>query len=315
MTHLARSVRVFIDAAPAKMEWLVDSLLPAHGLLLVVAPQRTGKTMLLLDLVTAVASGAPFLGQPTQRGRTLYVMLEGPAASLAERYRRLAAHRSLDDCYVVHGHDVRAQSEAWEQLLADVELLRPALVVVDTYARVLPIGADENSARDVGITTAALDRLVRLGAAVVVVHHVAKNSDATGGGAARGSSALPAAADGTWVLRRSGPARLKLTTEMRDAEAQRLELGIDWETGLFTTLGDTEPGGADAAQPRPPSGITPAALRDLAILSAHGIDTAAVRARYGCSDTTAVKALKFAVEAGVLAEVGPGNHRRYMPAA
>ena len=312
--NFARPVAEFLNAAPPEMEWLVDELLPAHGLLLVVAPQRTGKSLLLLELLTAIAGGLPFLGRPTQKARTLYVLLEGPAASLAARYQRLAEHRSLSGCWVVHGHDVRAGSDAWEQLLADVRALQPALVVLDTWARSLPLGSDENSARDVGVATAQLDRLVRLGPAVVVVHHVAKGGGATGGAAARGSTALPAAADGTWVLQRRGPDALTLDSEMRDAEAEHLVLAIDWEHGTFTPVDVAQDAPARPAASRAPSGITPGDLRQLAIVKGGEIDSGAVMARWACSDTTALKALRLAVEAGVLTEQGPRNHRRYGPA-
>jgi len=67
----------------------------------------------------------------------------------------------------------------------------PVLFVFDTLARCIA-GADENSARDMGLVVANLDRIRRAtSACVLAVHHTGK--DMTAG--ARGSSALRAALD------------------------------------------------------------------------------------------------------------------------
>jgi len=68
--------------------------------------------------------------------------------------------------------------------------VRPGLIVVDTLARVA-LGADENSASDMGRVVAGFDMLKReTGATVLALHHSRKD-----GGAERGSSALRGAAD------------------------------------------------------------------------------------------------------------------------
>jgi predicted ATP-dependent serine protease len=69
------------------------------------------------------------------------------------------------------------------------------LVVVDTLARSL-IGADENSARDVGLAVDAADRVKRAtGCTVLLVHHTGKDRTTV-----RGSSALEAGVDTVYAL-------------------------------------------------------------------------------------------------------------------
>ena len=66
----------------------------------------------------------------------------------------------------------------------------PGLIIVDTLSRVA-VGADENSAKDMGQVVAGFDDLKRrLDATVLVIHHTRKD-----GGSERGSSALRGAAD------------------------------------------------------------------------------------------------------------------------
>lgn len=69
--------------------------------------------------------------------------------------------------------------------LNEVQQLDPIMIVIDTLARCMP-GADENSAKDMGLAVGNLDIVRRAtGAAILIVHHTGKN-----GGDERGSTAL-----------------------------------------------------------------------------------------------------------------------------
>jgi hypothetical protein len=75
-----------------------------------------------------------------------------------------------------------------------------ALVVVDTLAR-NSAGWDENSAKDMGEFTDAIDQIRRAaGGTVLVVHHHGKDSDK----GSRGSSAIEANADTVYNSRKDG---------------------------------------------------------------------------------------------------------------
>lgn len=84
------------------------------------------------------------------------------------------------------GEDAKYLSEA----LSNAGM-RPALIVIDTLARVMGNG-DENTAKDMGQLVRSVDRLrAETGAHVMVIHH--SDKDASKG--ARGSGSLRAAAD------------------------------------------------------------------------------------------------------------------------
>jgi hypothetical protein len=70
-----------------------------------------------------------------------------------------------------------------------LKVLQPTLVILDTQARVT-VGAEENSARDMGVFVDSLEQLRReSGACILIVHHEPRNGEHL-----RGSIALEGAA-------------------------------------------------------------------------------------------------------------------------
>jgi hypothetical protein len=91
--------------------------------------------------------------------------------------------------------------------------IAPSLVIVDTLARSLPSGADENSAKDVGAFINIVDRIRdHFGCVVLVLHHTGHNEETR----ARGSSALKAAMDIELSVRKRGVSRIAEWTKLKD---------------------------------------------------------------------------------------------------
>jgi putative DNA primase/helicase len=130
------------------------------------------------------------------------------------------------------------------------------LIVIDTFARIMA-GADENSARDVGVAVGNCDRLVNeFNCAVALIHHAGKDT-AKG---ARGSSALRAAAETEILVEGDQDRRTATVTKQRDGEdnltfAFRLE-HVEIDGNLIATscilepLSDWKPSTAKAAPSR-----------------------------------------------------------------
>ena len=90
--------------------------------------------------------------------------------------------------------------------------LEPVLIVIDTQARVT-VGADENSALDMGELVAAADRLRQAtGACVLFVHH-----EARAGENMRGSTALEGAAATIVRVTKDGPHLRAENIKQKDA--------------------------------------------------------------------------------------------------
>jgi RecA-family ATPase len=87
-------------------------------------------------------------------------------------------------------------------LIATVEELRPAVVIVDSLSRFLGLRNEDDAA----LMTRELKTLLRirdLGTSVIAIHH-ARKRDGTSGKNMRGSSALHAATDLTIEVHRTG---------------------------------------------------------------------------------------------------------------
>lgn len=209
-----------------------------------------------------------------------------------------------EGAYGLHAR-VSAWEYAWQRQIADDDLLvfpepvnlgeRHAvaelcaaadgrdLVVIDTLARCL-VGADENSAKDMGIAVDALYRLrdATHGGTVLVVHHTGKDRETT-----RGSSALEAGVDTVYTTatdgahirlkrtkRKDGPADDTLSLKIKPVldscvlvSTQRVDKRPTADALLSIFLSTFSETGASKAELRVAAGMPPAsfhrALNDL----------------------------------------------------
>ena len=181
-----------IDALPDP-EFLIESVLPCGSIGVLYGEPACFKTFIALSMAMSSAAGIDWLGRKTRKGAVLYVAAEG----IFGFKNRLRAYKRLHE---VEGADVRFLPEGIQ--LSDGESLKglldqlaegefnPDLVIFDTLAR-MTVGAEENSAREMGEVVKAADALRRnLDATVLLIHHTRKDRKSE-----RGSSALRGAAD------------------------------------------------------------------------------------------------------------------------
>jgi AAA domain len=169
-------------------EPLIDGILYRDTMAVLFGMPGSAKTFLALDWALRVAAGSAWLGGfGVHQGPVLYVAAEG-RHGIGQRVRAWLDARDLkrpsgfrlypDVVNLLHPGHV-------DTVCAWAAETRPVLVVFDTLARAIP-GADENSARDMGVAVGAVDRIrAAAGSTVLLVHHTGKD-----GMDARGSSAL-----------------------------------------------------------------------------------------------------------------------------
>ena len=174
---------------------LVEDVLCYPSVVMLYGPPKIGKSLLAIDLALSVATGHWWQGRATIRGPVFYVAAEG-VGGLGTRVAAWLHHHGVDRdelgslTWLTRAVNL-ADSSAVERVAILVDNLRSSLIVIDTLARCM-VGADENTARDMGNVVAALDRLRDIcGSCVVVVHHMGKDRSA----GARGSNALLGAVD------------------------------------------------------------------------------------------------------------------------
>jgi len=179
-----------------------------------------GKSFAAVSIACSVATGTPWAGHEVKR--------PGPVAYFAGEGRR-GIPRRANAWQQYHGITIpkgrfylprtRVQFDAaGARLIADaIEALPepPVLIVIDTVARFLPAGSDENSAKDMGAFINAIDALRdRFNCVVILVHHTGHSVEAQG--RARGSSAFRAAMD--WEVMVDKRKQHIRWTKMKDAE-------------------------------------------------------------------------------------------------
>jgi AAA domain-containing protein len=196
---------------------LVDGYLYLNSLAWLGGKPGHAKTVLAVDLACCVTTGRPWHGHTVTPGDVLYVIAEG-TSGLAQRVDAWALANGVhleEGPSKVYFLPVPVQLMNSLDIAAMADLLaakRPALVVLDTQARVT-VGAEENSSRDMGLFVDSLERLRReSGACILVVHHEPRNSENL-----RGSTALEGAA--TTILRTNKDGNVVTVTNSKQKDA------------------------------------------------------------------------------------------------
>ena len=213
-------------------EWLVEELILVASNAMLAAYPKTYKTMLLLELAVALATGTPFLGRfrvPLRR-RVGIVLMEDQAYRVRRRLARILAGRglTLDDVdgwlYLWFRPPLRFDDETVVELGDYAAELDLDFLGVDSWAYVA--GGDSNSSDDVTPQLQALSaaRVKRPGLTLALVHHARKESGDRGGkrltDIIRNSSAFGAWYDVGIVLSREDElSPVTVRAELRDHPA------------------------------------------------------------------------------------------------
>ena len=301
-----RLVRGLALSALPRPEWLVEDLLPAPSLGFLYGPPKTGKSFAAIDLACSVASGRPWCGKPTRRGKVLYVVGEG-VSGVVSRQDAWSAYNGVTDLEDMIWHPGAVNLASHEQATALAELAAEegvALVVIDTLAR-CTAGADENSTKEMGLFVEACDRVRDAsGAAVIVVHHSGKDK-AKG---MRGATALLGAADVVLeVSGGTGRVRLEVTDAKDFPSGFAVTFGME-QVGESIVLVEGTSGDARAASAKASEAL--AALAEAA--TAEGLSSKAWLNVAEMSDSSFYRARKYLVDRGLVRNVGTEKMPRYV---
>lgn len=219
------------------IRWLVTDLIPAKSFGSIYAKPASYKSFLALHIAAMVSTGGEMWGRSCTQGAVIYVAAEG-AGGMWKRMQAIKKAHGINEAPI---YFVRAQLnlatslEDRDALVNEIKELNvnPALIILDTFARVTA-GIDENSAQGVGAAIAVQSSLMETGAAVMIVHHQGKNSDA----GQRGSSALLAACDFELKCEKTDELKGTVTvTKQKDGE-MGMVLGF---TMSLETISDIDP--------------------------------------------------------------------------
>lgn len=224
-------------------KWAVPGLLP-EGLTILAGRPKRGKSWMGLGLALAVASGGKALGKiDVEKGDALYLALEDNPRRLQNR---LAILKDPDLKLPSRLHLVTEflplQMGGMQSLLIWLDKHpKTHLVVIDTLGRILPSGKGNNNQfvddyQFIGkLQKLAMDR----GFALLVIHHIRKQSADYALDRVAGTTGITGAADSVWVLDTGkGEANAILHVTGRDIETQ--EIAMKFEDGIWTVIGTAQ---------------------------------------------------------------------------
>lgn len=185
-------------------EPLLDGVLDEGAMSVAYGPSNVGKTFVVLDMASAVATGQPWNGIATTRGLVVYVAAEGGFGvnqrllALLQKYEREAGDGAQKPLFGVVKYPIDLRTDDADvdelcRLVEEEEWARGAGAHGSSLTRFPALWrGDENSSVDMGRIVKAADCIRdRTGAHFTFVHHTGKEV-AKG---ARGHSCLRAATD------------------------------------------------------------------------------------------------------------------------
>lgn len=230
-----------LDSIPPPVP-LVDGVIDYNSLARVIGTSGHGKTFVSLDLAAHIALGKPWQGRECQQGRVVYLVAEG-VSGIKSRVRAWESRHGavIGDQILFLPRAVQVMQQLdWMVLVAALARLKPALIVLDTQAR-MTVGAKENESTDMGVMVDRSELLrAQTGACILWIHHKGRTGDH-----GRGSTVVPAAMDVEFSVTRQGKNRITILSEKQkdreDFEPISLDLVPFAESAVLIAAGSDQP--------------------------------------------------------------------------
>jgi hypothetical protein len=166
------------------LEPVITDLLFRDTLARIYGASGTFKSFTTLDFAGCVGTGKDWHGRATRQGGVIYLVAEG-IRGIRKRVRAWEQHHQLKMTGVRFlPRPVQAMDPEWLVLIALCEKLQPALIIIDTQARVT-VGIEENSNTEMGRVVHRMEQLrTATEACVLLVHHTGHDGDRSRGATA-----------------------------------------------------------------------------------------------------------------------------------
>lgn len=195
---------------------LVEGIFDFKTTTRIIGQSGHGKTFVMLDMAAHVITGRAWQGRECAQGRVAYIVAEG-IAGFTQRVRAWERYHGVElgDGLMVLPRPVQAgNAQEWAVLVEVLRSMKPAMVVIDTQARVT-VGMEESSATEMGIFIDRADRIkIATSACVVLVHHQGHSGEH-----GRGSSAVLGALDVEIAVAKEGKGGVAvMSSKQKDRE-------------------------------------------------------------------------------------------------
>lgn len=249
----------FVSKQIPPISWLLDAIIPAEGLTMLAAFQKTGKSTFLYPLLAAIARGEEFMGFDTKQVPVGLLAVEEPRSIIRDRLLTCGfSNENTSDTpfYIISG-GIIASDEVFEALDQEIQQKGIKLIAVDTLATFLALENEDKNSEVIEALKPFKDLRDKHGCSFLLVHHTKKNHYGSHLKAHRGASAFGGYADQiiTMSLLRSekedfdgkdscyiGPRETKRLLEITgrsDESPEKLLIDYNLDTRTYKVLGDS----------------------------------------------------------------------------
>jgi archaellum biogenesis ATPase FlaH len=168
-----------LETYDIEIEWVVEGIIPKHANTMIYSEGGVGKSLLMLQMATAVANGEEIFGLKVEKMPVTYIDFENPLSIVVDRVRKIGGSTNLK---VWHLDNIpppyRLDTDKWEIY----RVFDPGLFIIDSLRSSHRL--DENSSQDISLLMERL-KFIRGGdSTIVLIHNESKTGDF------RGSSSL-----------------------------------------------------------------------------------------------------------------------------
>ena len=225
-----------------EINWIVRDLL-TEGLGLLVAPPKSWKSFMCLQLGLCVAAGFPFLGFPTVKGKVLYLDLESTERRPRDRLRVMVKHMKQSEDF--DNLQIQTVDAGYKRLDAGFidqlsQVLKDypgfSLVIVDVFQRIKGRPARNLNAyeADYAALTALGDFAREHHICVLIVHHTRKAVDASDwANEISGSTGIAGNMDAIFALRKKKREDHEAELHVTGREIRGQTLIVRWDESSF----------------------------------------------------------------------------------
>jgi hypothetical protein len=214
--------------------WLVKNLFPMSSFGVIFGKSGSYKSFLAVDICCSIVTGKAWNNYKVKKGGVVYVAAEG-ATGIKRRvkvWEKFNGNVTADNLFILGQSlsvDVIGVQVDLIQAIEEIEQknnVKIELVVLDTLARCFT--GDENSSRDMSNFVRGCDFIkAAVNTSIMCIHHCGKDQSK----GLRGSSALLAACDFEFQVKRNGKEKLITFVNNKQKDAQEApDMTMEFET-------------------------------------------------------------------------------------
>lgn len=175
--------REFLLNPPPKNKPVVMNYLREEEAMLLSGPPKAGKSFLIVQLALAIATGSKWLGMTCQKKTVLYIDAELSSSMTGERIRDIRERMGIsylpEDLHVINAKTGQKDQVTLRDVADDFvhRIRKEEVVIIDPLYMFLK-DSDENDNSKMKKEMEQVRRISAVGVTVIVVHHMAKGTQA-----------------------------------------------------------------------------------------------------------------------------------------